>query len=82
MLQVAVVVERDYSELDQNGDVTGLLKLIRKISSQIQSDMNIYDAYLEAMKNVVLYHQTDQINISAYLRHFKHLVDMCDQTRG
>ena len=60
-------------------EVCELLKSIRKISSQIQADMNPYDACLEARRSFELYHQTDKMDLAMHLQNFKHLADCADQ---
>ena len=79
LMQTALRGEEAYQEFERDGDVCELLRAIRKISSQIQADMNPYDSCLEARRSFELYHQTDKMDLATHLQNFKHLVDCADQ---
>ena len=79
LLQTSIKAEDEYETVDQNGNVAGLLRVVPRISSQIQSDLHVYDAYLEAKQNFENYYQGENVDISTYLKNFKHFADCADQ---
>ena len=62
--------EDTYAKIEKDSDVATLLKLIRKISRQVNTNESIYDAIDEAIGKYYRYRQTEEDN-ETYTRNYK-----------
>ena len=77
MMKSKLKGEDTYAKIEKDGDVAGLLKLIRKISRQVNTNESIYDAINEAIGKYYRYRQTEEDN-ETYTRNYKSNVEVTE----
>ena len=75
LMQASVRAMKQYEDIQKDGDVAKLLRTIRSVSTQISLEMNIYDAHFEAADNFAQYYQSEGLDITNYLKQFKHYAE-------
>ena len=69
---------KNYENMEQDGDIAGLLKAIRDLSNQIEENVSAYETMDELHKQFFLYHQTYGEDNSTHLIKFKELVEVLE----
>ena len=79
LMQTSIKADESYNDIKKSGNAARLLKIIRLIGNQVSTDMNIYDAYLDARANLDRYYQNDDVDLSNHLKDFKYHVECIEQ---
>ena len=74
-MQASIKAMEDYDKFNSINDAAALLRAVRLISTQVASDMNVYDAYLESLKVYNTYYQGGTVDVATHLKNFKYHVD-------
>ena len=84
LMQNKLTMAKDFKSVDARGDVTSLLKEIRQISLEIETNTSIYDAMDEAKAMYYKYKQEkNEIESNAkHLKNFKSLVEAIEHLGG
>lgn len=72
LMQASVKAVDDYETFNSKNDAAALLRAIRVISTQVASDMNVCDAYLESIRAYNMYYQGEHVDVATHLKNFKH----------
>ena len=73
--------ESTFEKVEEDGDIASLLKLIRKISREVNTNESVYDAVDEAVGRYYRYKQNDEDDMT-YTRIFKSNVDVAEDLGG
>ena len=82
MMQNSVKSDKDYECIDNENDIAALLKCIRTIGAQVQTDMNVYGTYLDAQQSFHNYYQSDGVPLDTYPKHFKYYIECAEHFGG
>ena len=71
-----------YEDIDKGGKVGELLKLIQKISKEVNPNASTYDSIDEAKSRYYLYRQLPEDSNEAHTKNFKSLVEHVEHSGG
>ena len=82
LMKNKLTMAKNFGNFEDKGDVTELLKDIRRISLQIETNTSIYDALDEAKTIFYTYRQEDNESNAKHLKNFKSIVEAIDHLGG
>ena len=81
MMKSKLKGEDTYKKIEEDGDVTSLLRLIRTTSRQVNTNESVYNAIDEAVGKYYRYRQVDEDN-ETFTRTFKSNVEVAEDLGG
>ena len=82
MMRDKLTIIKDFTSVETKGDVTVLLKEIRSIGLQIESNTSMYDALDEENAMYYSYRQEEGERNAKHLRDFKSIVSAIEHLGG
>ena len=77
-----VMMAKKYKEIERDGDVTELLREIRRVSLQIETNTSIYNTLDEAKAIYYTYRQEENESNAKHLSNFKSVVAAVEHLGG
>ena len=82
LMQNKITVSKHFKDMEANGDVTSLLKEIRQISLEIETNTSVYDAMDEAKQMYYTYRQEANETNAKHYKNFKIMVEAIEHLGG
>ena len=82
LMQNRLQAEKNYQTLVTTRDVSGMLKAIRAISSQVETNISIYDAVDEAKRRYYKTYQFEEDMNATYLNDYKSVIDIIEHYKS
>ena len=82
LMRNKITLSKDYVRFEKEGDVAALLKEIRRISLQMDTNTSVYDALDEAKMVYYTYRQDANESNAKHLRNFKSIVAAIEHQGG
>ena len=74
-MQNRLIAQKDFETVRDNGDVASLLKYIRAISSQVETNVSIYDAVDESKRRYYRMYQGEEDTNATFLNDYRSVID-------
>ena len=78
LMQNRIIAHKDYEAIRDDGNVAELLKLIRTISTQVETNVSIYDTIDEAKRRYYRMYQGEEDTNATYLNDYRAAIDTLD----
>ena len=82
LMQNKIMVSKEFAKMEKNGDATSLLKEIRRISLEIETNTSVYDAMDEAKALYYTYKQEENETNATHYKNFKSVVKAIEHLGG
>ena len=82
LMKNKITMAKNFSTFESKGDVTELLKEVRRVSLQIETNTSVYDAMDEAKSLYYSYKQDQNESNSKHLKNFKSIVEAIEHLGG
>ena len=82
MMKTKLIGNEGYEDVETDGDVAELLKMIRTISREMNANELVYDALDEAKRKYYLYRQAPDEDNEQHTRTFKENVEVVEHLKG
>ena len=82
LMQNKLKAIKDFQEMENDGNVTKLLKDIRGISHQLETNTSVYDSLDEAKRLYYAYKQGEDETNDKHLKNYKNLIEVIEHFGG
>ena len=82
LIQNRLQAEKNYEIMLNSRDVVGMLKAIRAISSQVETNISIYDAVDEAKRRYYRSYQLEEDTNATFLNDYKSVIDTMEHYKS